>query len=83
MAFKKEKGYNRPKGFKVGTTIPTPINEQIDRLAAGIGMSKSGFVSMMIQLGIQAWLRSYSPEKLFTTDDWEKIMNIGRAKKEL
>lgn len=66
--------YEKPLGFKVTSTIPKPLNEEIDHWAATAALRKSEFISLLIQLGMQAWIRAYAPEKLLSPDEWATIV---------
>lgn len=69
--------YEKPVVFRVNGSVPLEINAEVDNYAALAGMSKSQFIGLLVQFGLKAWIRTYSPEKLFTAEDWKKIMKIG------
>jgi ribosomal protein L30E len=73
--------YEKPKTVKVAGSVTVPINEQIDHYAGLAGMTKTQFLGVVMQLGLQAWIRSYAPEKLLTPDDWAKIVKLGDEEK--
>lgn len=73
MSEKIKEKYVRPKTQRVSGSVPLPINEQLDYWASLAGMQKGAFISIVIQLGLQAWIRAYAPEKTLSPEDWAKI----------
>lgn len=73
--------YEKPQVFRIAGAVPIPVNEEIDKYAGLAGMSKSQFIGLLVQLGLSAWIRAYSPEKTLTPDVWAKIMEGVDAKK--
>jgi hypothetical protein len=74
--------YEKPINFKISSSIPKPLNEQVDHWAAVAGFQKGQFISLLIQLGMQAWLRVYAPEKLLSPDEWARIVKaVGDEEK--
>lgn len=68
--------YEKPKVFKVSGGIPYSVNEEVDKYASLAGISKMQFVGILVQLGLNAWIRTYSPEKLLSSTDWEKLIEM-------
>ena len=76
--------YEKPKGFKVAGNVPLPVNVEIDKYAALAAMSKTQFIGVLVQLGLNAWIRAYAPEKMLTPEDWARIvegMSVQAEKK--
>lgn len=71
--------YVKPDTFRLAGNVPIDVNQDVDKFAALAGMSKSQFVGVLVQFGLKAWVRAYSPEKLLTTDDWKTILAIGES----
>lgn len=75
--------YQKPKVFRIAGAIPVPVNEEVDKYAALAGISKNQFVGLLVQLGLNSWIRAYSPEKVLTAQDWARIMeSVEVVKKE-
>jgi len=71
--------YVKPKSFRISGAVPVEINEQVDIYAAKAGMTKGQFVSLCVQLGLQAWRRIYEPEKLLDAETWDRIIKSQSA----
>lgn len=57
--------------------VPIDLNDQIEQMSLQLGMSKTAFISLCIRAGINSVIRSINPEKMLSTDDWEKILKVG------
>jgi len=66
--------YEKPKGFKVSGIVPININVEIDKYAGLAAMSKTQFIGVLVQLGLNAWIRAYAPEKMLSPEDWARIV---------
>lgn len=62
---------------RISGRVPIELNDQIEQMSLQLGMGKTAFISLCIRAGINAVIRSVSPEKMLSTEDWEKILKIG------
>lgn len=74
--------YKKPKATIVKGGIPEEVNDEINRVSGELSMRKTQFVGMIIQLGLKAFIRSYKPETLLGTKEWEAIMKVGENAKD-
>lgn len=74
--------YKRPKQFSIRCAVPPETNSEVDAWALKTGMTKAQFGGLIVQLGLKAFIRSYSPEDLLSPEAWSQIMKgIEDAKK--
>lgn len=60
------------------TYFPAAVSEQLETLAAEFGVTRGQFLLILVKLGLQAFLRSYQPERLFTAEQWKTLMEAGK-----
>jgi hypothetical protein len=58
--------------------VPLELNDQIEKMSLQLGMGKTAFISLCIRAGINSVIRSINPEKMLSTEDWEKILKVGK-----
>lgn len=66
------------KKSRWSTYIPLEMSSQFEALAAEFGVTRGQFLLLLAKLGYQAFLRSYKPENLFTSEQWKLLMEAGK-----
>lgn len=59
--------------MRVAGRVTAEVNKEIDFWANYLGMQKTSFLSLCIRIGLNGIIRSVSPEKLLTPEDWKRI----------
>jgi hypothetical protein len=61
---------------KLYITVPDDLIEEIDLNAKTLGASRAVFLRMAVIAGSKAIMRSMSPEKTFSLEQWAKLFEL-------
>jgi hypothetical protein len=59
---------------RVWSHVPGPVNKELDKWAAKLGLTKSTLISLAVQSGLNSLIRSVSPEEAISPDTLAKII---------
>lgn len=71
------------KRHKWAIYITPELSDQYAKAAEEFGLSRGQFALMLMRFGYEAFMRAYRPEKVLSTEDWEKILANVNKKPEL
>lgn len=59
---------------RLNVYLDPKIYEGVGAICDEFGLLKSQAISMLIRMGLQAFERSFHPERILTYEDWGKIL---------
>lgn len=68
---------NKPKKSRVWTFIDSSTDEELEKWAARLGITKSILINLCVKAGMSNIIRTFAPEESLKPEQWAAIAKVA------